>query len=301
MFWVYRIYKNRTNIPKDYDVIISVSLPFSSHIAAYIINKKINKQWIMDIGDPFTLKVDAPENNRFLYSGLNKRYEKRFYSKAEKILFTHQDALSNHKKFFNIPSSKLIVASPISNFDNDLFKKTLSYNYSTRPIKISYFGIFTKGVRSPNSFLDLVKKNNDFEFSWYVNEDSEKIIKSCDISSNKHSFYSYVSREDAQQLMVNSAHCLLSIGNKNPNQIPSKVIEYLATGKPIIHFTEIDDDPVINLSNEFHNLVILNKSDDEKKLSLLIEEMFNKIEKFDIDRFINNYTAESIIDNLDIL
>jgi hypothetical protein len=101
--------------------------------------------------------------------------------------------------------------------------------------------------------------------------------------------------------MVNSAHCLLSIGNKNPNQIPSKVIEYLATGKPIIHFTEIDDDPVINLSNEFHNLVILNKSDDEKKLSLLIEEMFNKIEKFDTDRFINNYTAESIIDNLDIL
>ena len=101
--------------------------------------------------------------------------------------------------------------------------------------------------------------------------------------------------------MVNSAHCLLSIGNKNPNQIPSKVIEYLATGKPIIHFTEIDDDPVINLSNEFHNLVTLNKSDDEKKLSSLIEEMFNKIEKFDTDKFINNYTAESIIDNLDIL
>ena len=97
--------------------------------------------------------------------------------------------------------------------------------------------------------LSLVKKNNEFEFSWYVNEDSEKIIKSCDIISNKHSFYSHVSREDAQQLMVNSAHCLLSIGNKNPNQIPSKVNEYLATGKPIIHFTEIDDDPVINLSN----------------------------------------------------
>tara|TARA_B100001057_G_scaffold105852_1_gene103427 strand:- start:493 stop:1725 length:1233 start_codon:yes stop_codon:yes gene_type:complete len=301
MFWVYQIYRNRNNISKDYDVIISVSLPFSSHIAAYLINKKIKKQWIMDIGDPFTLKVDAPENNRFLYSGLNKRYEKRFYSQADKILFTHQDALSNHKKFFNIPSSKLIVASPISNFDNDLFNKTLSYNYSTRPIKMSYFGIFTKGVRSPNSFLDLIKNNKELEFSWYVNEDSEKIIKSCNIYLDNHNFYSHVSREDAQQLMVNSAHCLLSIGNKNPNQIPSKVIEYLATGKPIIHFTEIHDDPVIKLSNEFHNLVTLNKSDDEKKLSSLLEEMFNKIEKFDKDRFINNYTAGSIIDHLDIL
>ena len=301
MYWLYQIYKNRSHISKDYDVIISVSLPFSSHIAAYLINKKVKKHWIMDIGDPFSLKVDAPENNRFLYSGLNKRYEKKFYSLADNILFTHLDALSNHKKFFDIPSNKLIVANPISNFDKDLFNNALSYDYSTRPIKISYFGIFTKGVRSPNSFLELVKKNNEFVFSWYVNEDSEKTIKSCDINDDKHSFYSHVPREEAQQLMVNSAHCLLSIGNKNPNQIPSKVIEYLATGKPIIHFAEIDDDPVIKLSDEFDNLITINKSDEKEKLNLIIEEMINKIDKYDIDKFINNYTAESIIKNLDVI
>ena len=301
MYWLYQIYKNRSHISKDYDVIVSVSLPFSSHIAAYFINKKVKKHWIMDIGDPFSLKVDAPENNRFLYSGLNKRYEKKIYSLADNILFTHLDALSNHKKFFDIPSNKLIVANPISNFDKDLFNNALSYDYSTRPIKISYFGIFTKGVRSPNSFLELVKKNNEFVFSWYVNEDSEKTIKSCDINDDKHSFYSHVPREEAQQLMVNSAHCLLSIGNKNPNQIPSKVIEYLATGKPIIHFAEIDDDPVIKLSDEFDNLITINKSDEKEKLTLLIEEMINKIEKYDIDKFINNYTAESIINKLDIV
>tara|TARA_B100000941_G_scaffold284858_1_gene256144 strand:- start:970 stop:2202 length:1233 start_codon:yes stop_codon:yes gene_type:complete len=301
MYWLYQIYKNRSHISKDYDVIVSVSLPFSSHIAAYFINKKVKKHWIMDIGDPFSLKVDAPENNRFLYSGLNKRYEKKFYSLADNILFTHLDALSNHKKFFDIPSNKLIVANPISNFDKDLFNNALSYDYSTRPIKISYFGIFTKGVRSPNSFLELVKKNNEFVFSWYVNEDSEKTIKSCDINDDKHSFYSHVPREEAQQLMVNSAHCLLSIGNKNPNQIPSKVIEYLATGKPIIHFAEIDDDPVIKLSDEFDNLITINKSDEKEKLTFLIEEMINKIEKYDIDKFINKYTAESIINKLDIV
>ena len=301
MYWLYQIYKNRSHISKDYDVIVSVSLPFSSHIAAYFINKKVKKHWIMDIGDPFSLKVDAPENNRFLYSGLNKRYEKKFYSLADNILFTHLDALSNHKKFFDIPSNKLIVANPISNFDKDLFNNALSYDYLTRPIKISYFGIFTKGVRSPNSFLELVKKNNEFVFSWYVNEDSEKTIKSCDINDDKHSFYSHVPREEAQQLMVNSAHCLLSIGNKNPNQIPSKVIEYLATGKPIIHFAEIDDDPVIKLSDEFDNLITINKSDEKEKLTFLIEEMINKIEKYDIDKFINKYTAESIINKLDIV
>ena len=301
MFWLYQVYKNKNNISKDYDVIISVSLPFSSHIAAYLINKKVKKPWIMDIGDPFSLKLDAPENNRFLYSGLNKRYEKKFYSIADNILFTHQDALDSHKKFFDIQSNKLIVANPISNFDNELFNNALSYDYSSRPIKISYFGIFTQGVRSPESFLELVKKNNELEFSWYVNEDSKKIIKSCDINDDKHIFYSQVSREEAQKLMVNSTHCLLSIGNKNPNQIPSKVVEYLATGKPIIHFTEIDNDPVIKLSYDFDNLITLNQSVEQENLSLLIEEMVNKMNKFDTVKFIDNYTAKSIINNLDII
>ena len=101
--------------------------------------------------------------------------------------------------------------------------------------------------------------------------------------------------------MVNSTHCLLSIGNKNPNQIPSKVVEYLATGKPIIHFTEIDNDPVIELSNQFDNLITINKSVEDENLPLLIQEMFKKIENFDTDKFINNHTAKSIINNLDVI
>ena len=35
--------------------------------------------------------------------------------------------------------------------------------------------------------------------------------------------------------------------------------------------------------------------------SLLIEEMFNKIQKFDKDKFIDNYTAKSIINKLDVI
>ena len=46
----------------------------------------------MDIGDPFTLKKDAPENNKYLYGFLNKYYENKFYSIASKILFTHKES-----------------------------------------------------------------------------------------------------------------------------------------------------------------------------------------------------------------
>lgn len=78
MFWLLSIFNARKKLDLEYDVIISVSLPFSSHIAGYMINKKIGKPWIMDIGDPFTLKKTAPENNNLLYGRLNKFYERKF-------------------------------------------------------------------------------------------------------------------------------------------------------------------------------------------------------------------------------
>ena len=53
MFWIYSIWKNRKKIDINYDIIISVSLPFSSHIAAYIINRGKNKKLsLIHISEP---------------------------------------------------------------------------------------------------------------------------------------------------------------------------------------------------------------------------------------------------------
>ena len=59
MLWYFSVRMKIKNIP-DYDLLISVSLPFTSHLVAYTLNKKRGTRWIMDIGDPFYLKKDAP-------------------------------------------------------------------------------------------------------------------------------------------------------------------------------------------------------------------------------------------------
>ena len=94
MFWALTVFKNRKNIKNNYDIIISVSLPFTSHLCAHILNKKIRAEWIMDIGDPFSLKINSPENNKIIYSFLNKFYERKFYQNASKIIFTHNEGLN---------------------------------------------------------------------------------------------------------------------------------------------------------------------------------------------------------------
>ena len=45
MFWLYSIWRKRKKINIEYDLIISVSLPFSSHLAAYFINKRNKKKF----------------------------------------------------------------------------------------------------------------------------------------------------------------------------------------------------------------------------------------------------------------
>ncbi len=298
MFWLLSIFNARKKLDLEYDVIISVSLPFSSHIAGYMINKKIGKPWIMDIGDPFTLKKTAPENNSFLYGRLNKFYEKKFYHQASQILFTHEDAMKTHIKEFQIQDSKAAVGQPISKFQEDLYEVSKNYDYGTKDIKFGYFGIFTQGVRTPDNFLEFLRKLKDYEMHWYINSDSEIILKKNILDSSKHNYHSQVSRDEALELMTTSFHCLVSVGNLNPNQIPSKVIEYIATGKPVVHFAEIKDDPVIPIAEEFDNLFIITTDTDLNKFKKELQNYFLKVDKFDYAKFNSLYSPTALVNKL---
>ena len=298
MFWLLSIFNARKKLDLEYDVIISVSLPFSSHIAGYMINKKIGKPWIMDIGDPFTLKKTAPENNSFLYGRLNKFYEKKFYHQASQILFTHEDAMKTHINEFQIQESKVAVGQPISKFQEDLYELSKNYDYGTKDIKFGYFGIFTQGVRTPDNFLESLRKLKDYEMHWYINSDSKSILKKNILDSSKHNYHSQVPRDEALELMTTSFHCLVSVGNLNPNQIPSKVIEYIATGKPVVHFAEIKDDPVIPIAEEFDNLFIITTNTDLNKFKKELQNYFLEIDKFDYEKFNSLYSPTALVNKL---
>jgi hypothetical protein len=299
MFWLISVFKVRKKLNLEYDVLVTVSLPFSSHIAGYLINKKIGKPWIMDVGDPFTLKTTAPENNSFLYGRLNKNYEMKFYQQASKVLFTHDDARKIHIKEFQINPSITAVGQPISKFREHLYEQTKNYNYTNNDIKFGYFGIFTHGVRTPVNFINFLDKFQNYEMHWYINSDSESILQKNKLDSSKHNFNSHVARDEALQLMTKSFHCLVSIGNLNPNQIPSKVIEYIATGKPVIHFAEINNDPVIHIADEFDNLFIVTKNTDINIFKKDLNKFFSEIDNFDSKKFNKLYSPSALIEKLD--
>lgn len=294
MFWFFSIKKNRARIP-DYDVLVSVSLPFTSHLVAYAINKKKEGRWIMDIGDPFYLKKDAPENNKYIYSFLNKYYENKFYKSADKVLFTHPESMKLHQDTFAVLNGKSSVLPPVFTPFND--NKKSNFDYKKVPTKIAYFGVLTNGVRTPDNLLRIFDSLDlkDIEIHWYVNEDSKQMVRNAIGKLGKNIFHDLVPREEAISLMCNEYHALLNIGNVNPFQLPSKVIEYISTGKPIIHFSEIPNDPVISILAHRENVVIIsNDSYPEKVAQEIKDKLFtdNDMEN------VRKYDSTSLIDEL---
>ncbi len=299
MFWAITIFRNRKRIKNNYDIIISVSLPFTSHLCAYILKKRIQADWYMDIGDPFTLKINSPENNKIIYSLLNKIYERKFYKIASKIIFTHKEVAELHQNKFNIDKSKIVIGYPISSINEQNLNIASNFNYKASPITIGYFGAFTKSVREPSNYINNIVNlmYEDIEHKWFINEESKKYFSSIKKTS-LHKFIDIVPRKEALKIMVNEVHILLSIGNLNKYQMPSKVIEYLSLGKPVLHYAEIEDDPIYSFEKLFDNLKIINNKTTKNEIEIYIEKIKNKKFEFDVEAFNNNFSASKLVNDL---
>ena len=299
MFWIFTVYKNKTKISKDFDSVISVSLPFTSHVCASIIVKELKTKWVMDIGDPFSLKVQSPENNTILYSFLNRFIEKKYYNKADQIFFTHHEVLDFHQKKFKIKNSKLKIGHPIFEILNKNILLSKEYNYNKLPINIGYFGIFTDKIREPFNYINYIANNlgDEFNHYWYINEESKKYFTPFQDQGN-HFIEQLIPREEAIKKMINNFHLLLSIGNTNKYQLPSKVIEYISLGKPVIHFAEIPSDPMYRFEKLFTNLKIINKETQPSDVNNYLKTFQNGSFDFNYDNFIENFSSNAIIKEL---
>ena len=90
----------------------------------------------MDIGDPFTFKINSPENNKIIYSFLNKIYERKFYKIASKIIFTHKEVAELHENKFNIDKSKIVIGYPIASVNEQNLNIASNFNYKDTPLKL---------------------------------------------------------------------------------------------------------------------------------------------------------------------
>ncbi|GAB4497957.1 MAG: glycosyltransferase [Saprospiraceae bacterium] len=302
---------------QKFDALITVSLPFTGHLIglalartrATISSRGTGFIWLADIGDPFSIQA-KPLNNSFLYGKINRRLEQKILENADAVTVTTEFTLKKYREQFGEKAvAKMRVVSPLLHPMPNT--RTLKHS-DTQTLKIGYFGALYAPVRTPDAFLDLLEKTSllrpdlarKIEVHFYGEIFPEFFQKlAAHPTIRLHGLHS---REKVQTAM-RDMDILLNIGNTSDFQLPSKAVEYLAAGKPILNLSYTDDDPFAAFFDDndlIFNLKVKNGRVGEEEIRrwlAWLEGEKKLLGEADLEKRIAPYRVEAIAENYLVL
>lgn len=233
------------------DIIFSICYPFSAHLAALKFKQKNkNVKWITYTVDPYSTSERL--NNIALFpkyrNKYNSSYEHYIYSKSDynlvsEEIFQTESTIINRFKF-KTSSIPYLLSEPQ--------KKSISF-LDKSYINLIFAGRFYKDIRNPifllSSFLNV--NNNSIILHLFSQSNCEVIIDEYIKKANGRIIkHNYVSQKEIMSVLVD-ADILINVGNSTSSFKPSKIFEYISTGKPIINFYRNNnlDDVLIKYPN----------------------------------------------------
>lgn len=227
---------------KDYDLVISIAVPYPVHWGVAASRKKnhpISKVWVADCGDPY-MGCETDSFRKLFYF---KYIEKWFMRKADFISIPVVSALAGyysefHHKIKIIPQGFKI--EPIAGSGQPVDNKVPTFAYA---------GGFIPIIRDPRPFLDyLVKSDKDFKFIVFTQYD-KLIAPYKSLLNGKLEIRSYIPRLKLLEFMT-QMDFLVNFDNNTGVQMPSKLIDYALVERPILN---IKNEPDTRVVDEFLN------------------------------------------------
>jgi hypothetical protein len=246
------------------------------------------------------------ENNELNLFRFNKIIKLNLHKVLENKLFSYSNTVFYVDNWIKPIESKFKKYLFKTNFINHpLYVKKRTYGFSNSEDKtILYAGVLYKKNRSPKFFLDLsieIKNLIKFKVDFYAKGNGIKIINNYSNQSNFINLKGYVDSSELEKQM-NIADVLLSIGNLDISQIPSKILEYISTGKPIIHTFKNINDPVNNILKIYPNSFLINENENySDKLIADLIEFINYSKVIDmklIDASFEDFTPQKVSEKI---
>jgi hypothetical protein len=300
--WIFPAIKKGKHLARveNYDLIISGSFPFSSHIVAYFIKReKKGIRWVVDYLDPFSIikQNENPSNNTKIFGGLNKIVEKQINRNADKIIIL-KEAFPSFKDYFPDLLEKTTVAPPMLGINPYTFYNTEPIDFSNSGINIVYIGSLYKSIRNPEPILRIIHELSYYNCDIYVHfvgdlKDCKEIVQKYNTMSRlKIITHGKVSRDKAISFMK-GADVLLNISNSSQVQLPGKVVEYAFSKKKIINHSVYKNSNTsqffeeVGLSNKVFNII-----GDHCNIDALYNFITRSVEEKEID--MKKYLPENI-------
>lgn len=277
----------------DYDVMYSSSIPFTGHLVALgIKNKYPHLRWIVDIGDPFCFSDGVTVNNFALYERLNISYERKIFSLAEAISVTTGATRERYGEIFPFAASKISIIPPLLSVDLATETGAPRILQKDDKIRLVFLGTLYKTIRDPGNLLKLFSKLLESDMAERLELHFYGDMGSCpdcfvpyrDLLEKKIFLHGLVDRKSAAQAMK-EADILINIGNDTAYQLPSKIVEYLATMKPVLNFAKTDQDSSTVFFRHYDGImcIVADEAIGEKTRFQAAADFIRYPQKIDID------------------
>jgi glycosyltransferase involved in cell wall biosynthesis len=220
------------------DGLVTVSLPFSGHMAGLPLKRRDGAlPWLVDIGDPFAFFHRTPLNNHALYRRRNDRAESTVLRLADVVSVTTEPTLERYVEMFPHVRGKIRVVPPLL-----VPPDVEPAPRDPVPLRLVFVGTLFRRFRSPAFLLELFHAlegeggGRPMELHFYGDlHDCAPCFEPYAGSLGQRVFlHGAVPRTEAYAAML-SADVLVNIGNDTEYQLPSKVVDYASTGRPVVN------------------------------------------------------------------
>ena len=118
-------------------------------------------------------------------------------------------------------------------------------------INILFCGWLCSEIRSPKYFLDIISRLDERFCIYFMGKECETL---CDRFAVNTRAQIVTLPNQPYQVALNAMHdadILINIGNSVPVHMPSKTLEYINTGKPIVNFHKMEDCTTLYYTNRY--------------------------------------------------
>ena len=286
-----------------YDLLISISHPFYVHkYAEILINSLRIDKWCAWFLDPYA--------DNYCLSMSKKQVRKRVVEE-NKIFKNCTSIFATNEMVNQYRNSKIVkyldkVTIAPTHMITDNCSAYSTETASDNKVKCAFTGAFLPSLRNPKLLFECFKKLPSNYFLYLYSRGCNDIVSQYkNVLSERLITNDYILNKTEFDKMIHNMDILIDIGNTVDNMVPSKILNYLSYGKPILHFTNCENDPAESILQKYPLFLSLsyNESIDVDQIVEFCEKMKGKkisweeIEKNFYECTLR-YVAERVLDIL---
>lgn len=271
-------------INNNIDAVIGVTSPY--YLAEAVAMSKTNAIKSVYQLDPYTNNYTLPYSKK----DFRRKIESNVIKKLD-ILFAPNFVIDDLSKELKIEEPSKIIETNLPGIKvKEINSEFYTNNEYSNQIDCLFAGKFYKDIRNPKYLLDVFCELPSNYILHIAGTGCEDIISSYKkVLGNRLIQYGQVSKQKVNEL-IECSNILINVDNVINNQMPSKIVEYICTGKKVINICKNSNTLSNHLITNYPNGISIYESDGDIKSNVEKFIIFSKTKKA-------NFSSKDILSN----